>query len=48
MPSPAVDRCVAFANLPGKRELFEEAGAAVVIDDMEQLAAALDQSASAH
>ncbi|MGH3611689.1 MAG: HAD family hydrolase [Pseudonocardia sp.] len=36
-------RCVAFANRPGKREEFEAAGAAVVVDDMGELADVLEQ-----
>ena len=33
--------CVAYANKPGKREQFEGVGAAVVIDSMSELSAAL-------
>lgn len=33
--------CVAFANKPGKRALFEAAGAAFVVDDMAELRDAL-------
>lgn len=35
--------CVAYANKPGKREQFEAAGAAVVIDSMSELTAALPE-----
>lgn len=42
--------CLAYANKPGKREKFEQAGAAVVFTDMRELASALrgEQQQLAH
>ena len=39
--------CIGYANKPGKRVAFEQLGAAVVIDDMGELAAALRARAGA-
>lgn len=39
-------RCVAFANKPGKRDVFTAAGAAAAVDDMGELLAVLEERAA--